>query len=391
MKKNLFILAAAALAFTACSSDETIAVNEGLADANTISFRPLMNNVTRATYTAGVKAGTSFSADDQINVWATKGTTPAAFFSNATFTYSTSNGFTSTPVYYWPATVDASTNKLDFYASYGADQTAAGVITGFAPSTSGTHYDLLTANLAVTAKPAAGAAAGALAFKHALSQIEVKVKNTNANLEFVLSGVKIGYVAMDGTCTFTSGSPVWSAVTVPTSASTNIYSQTISDQVVSSSDPAALTGVTNWMIVPQNLTETSGIRAHSKKYSSNAANGSSSADPLLDCAYIAIEMIIRNATDDATIVAKQWCYWPITTNLEVGKKYTYIVDLAGGGYQPCNTKTTTNTDLVPVLDGLGIWFSTASSIEEWVIDLNGDFNTTNDDINIDNTQSGDLS
>ncbi len=375
MKKNLLILAVAALAFASCSNDETVAVNNS--GGNEISFRPLMTGVTRATYTAGVKTGTAFVADDQINIWATKGTTPTAFFSNATFTYSTSAGFTSTPVYYWPTIVDASTNKLDFYASYGADQTAAGVITGFAPSTSGTHYDLLTANLGVTSKPAAGVAAGALAFKHALSQIEVKVKNTNANLEFVVSGVKIGYVAMNGTCTFTSGSPVWSAVTVPTSASTNIYSQTVSDQVVTSSDAAALTDVTNWMIVPQNLALTSGIRNHQKQYSSDAANGLASADPLLDCAYIAIEMIIRNATDDATIVAKQWCYWPITTNLEAGKKYTYIVDLAGGGYQPCNTKTTTNTTLVPVLDNLGIWFAVASSIESWVTDLN--YNSSADD------------
>ncbi len=381
-KNNLLILAVAALGFAACSSDETTAVNEKLAESNAISFRANVNGVMRATYTPGVITGTTFSDNDQINVWATKGTSPASFFNNATFTYNTSNGFTSNPVYYWPATVDASTNKLDFYASYGADQTAAGVVTGFTPSTSGTHYDLLTANLGVTSKPSAGAAAGSLAFKHALSQIEVKVKNTNANLEFVVSGVKIGYVAMDGTCTFTSGSPVWSAVTVPTSASTNIYSQTISNQEVSSSTPAALTGVTNWMIVPQDLTLSTGIRAYSKAYSS-ATTGTASADPVLNCAYIAIEMIIRNATDDGPIVAKQWCYWPITTNLLAGRKYTYIVDLAGGGYQPCNTRTgDANTDLVPVLENLGIWFSNASSIEVWVTDLNGDSNTTNDDIDV---------
>ena len=382
MKKTFFFAALAAVALASCSSDETVAENQAAQDANAISFRSFVNGATRSTYTPGVITSTTFSADDQINVWATKGTSPTAFFSDATFTYSTSNGFTSNPVYYWPATVDASTNKLDFYASYGADQTAAGVVASFAPSTSGTHYDLLTAKLEVTSKPSAGAAAGALAFKHALSQIEVQVKNTNANLEFVVSGVKIGYVAMNGTCTFTSGSPVWSSVTVPTSASSNIYSQAISDQLVSSSTPAALTGVTNWMIVPQNLTLSTGIRAYTKTYSS-ATTGLASADPVLDCAYIAIEMIIRNATDDGTIVSKQWCYWPIETNLLAGKKYTYIVDLAGGGYQPCNTRTgDANTDLVPVLENLGIWFSTASSIEEWVTDLNGN-SSADDDIDVD--------
>ena len=381
MKKKLFFLAVAAVALASCSNDETIA-SQANSEANEISFRSYVSTPTRATYTAGVKTGTTFSANDEINVWATKGTTPTAFFNNATFIYNTTSGFTSNPVYYWPATVDASTNKLDFYASYGADQTAAGVVADFAPSTSGTHYDLLTANLAVTSKPAAGAAAGALAFKHALSQIEVKVKNLSESLEFVVSGVKIGYVAMDGTCTFTSGSPVWSSVTVPTSASTNIYSQTVSNQVVSSAEAVALTGVTNWMIVPQNLTLSTGIREHAKQYSSDAANGLPSADPLLDCAYIAIEMIIRNATDDATIVAKQWCYWPITENLEAGKKYTFIVNLGGGGYQPCNTLATTNTTLVPVLQDLGITFSVDSSIESWVTDLDGNSNTSDDDINV---------
>ena len=46
MKKNLFILAVAGLALASCSSDETIA-SQATSQANEISFRPLVNNLTR--------------------------------------------------------------------------------------------------------------------------------------------------------------------------------------------------------------------------------------------------------------------------------------------------------------------------------------------------------
>ena len=46
MKKNLFFLAVAAVAFAACSNDETVAVNESQGEA--ISFIPVVNNMTRA-------------------------------------------------------------------------------------------------------------------------------------------------------------------------------------------------------------------------------------------------------------------------------------------------------------------------------------------------------
>ncbi|MBQ8115045.1 MAG: hypothetical protein IJ145_02835 [Prevotella sp.] len=41
MKKNYWILAAAAVALAACSNDDTIAVNQGIEEANTINFSNL--------------------------------------------------------------------------------------------------------------------------------------------------------------------------------------------------------------------------------------------------------------------------------------------------------------------------------------------------------------
>ena len=62
MKKNLFILGIAALAFAACSNDEVVEVNQGEA----INFRTLVTGVTRST--AGPLENTAFQTNDVINV-----------------------------------------------------------------------------------------------------------------------------------------------------------------------------------------------------------------------------------------------------------------------------------------------------------------------------------
>ena len=69
-KKNLLFLAVggALFALTACSSDDTIANNQSVEEANTISFRPLMNNVTHAANGTGLKS--SWETGDKLYVTA---------------------------------------------------------------------------------------------------------------------------------------------------------------------------------------------------------------------------------------------------------------------------------------------------------------------------------
>jgi len=360
MKKNLFILAAAALCFAACSSDETIAVNEGLADANTISFRPLNDGVTRAT-----EKTSPFSANDVIKVWATKGASP--YFDNATFTYAAEGyaGFSSNPPYYWPSTIDASDNKMTFYATYAGNQTTAGNISPFSPDNNAANQvDLLCAKLECTAKPSTGEAT--LAFKHALSEVIVTVKNSNANLKITVSGVKVGYVAKTGALAFTTGSPVWTN-TNPTNTATDVYSQTLTSDLVLTSSAQTLTGTEPWMILPQNLalSQTAPAMVYTKAYKTST-QGTAASDANLNCAYIALELVFQDATTNAEVVAKQWCYWPIQDNWQAGKKYTYIIDASQGGYQPTNVDE--DEDLDKVLEGLEIRFNTSTSIEAWVVE-----------------------
>jgi hypothetical protein len=80
-----------------------------------------------------------------------------------------------------------------------------------------------------------------------------------------------------------------------------------------------------------------------------------------------MELTIYNYTGTARgtqLVAKQWCYWPCDFTWNPGYKYTYTVDLAGGGYQPINT-TSASTTLEPVLGGV-IVFSPDCTVDYWV-------------------------
>ena len=79
----------------ACSSNETIEVNENKGDL--ISFRPIVKGVT--------------------------GSTTSPYFSNVTFTNS-GGTFTSATKYYWP------TNNLDFYAYSPITEDVSGVQKG---------------------------------------------------------------------------------------------------------------------------------------------------------------------------------------------------------------------------------------------------------------------
>ena len=360
MNKKLFFLAIAALGLAACSNDDVVEINQSLDDTNSISFRPLTNGLTRAT------EKTAFVASDVINVWATKG--GSAYFNNVTFTFAAEgySGFSSNPPYYWPTTVDASTNKMVFYSTYEGTQTSAGNISSFSPAAAAaSQKDLLCSKLECESKPAAGEAV--LAFKHALSEIIVQAKNSNENLKITVSKVKVGYIAKTGALNFTTGSPVWTN-TNPTNTATDIYSQVLTSDLELTADAAALTGTSAWMILPQNLAlsqAAEGAMVYTKAYKT-ATQGTASSDANLNCAYIALELLFQDATTDATVVAKQWCYWPITTTWAAGHKYTYLIDAAQGGYQPTNVDVTEATTLDEVLGGLEIRFKNTSSIEAWV-------------------------
>ena len=390
MKKIYFFAALAAVALASCSNDEVVQTTQ-TSPANEINFRPLMGNVTRAV------EKTAFANNDVISIRANFG---SADYFNDTYTFDGTNfkPTTATTHYYWPSDLaDADGKRMTFYATYPnsvAAQTGDGA---FALTDYDAETDILFAKKVVTTKPSDGVST--MNFRHALSEIDVKVKNTNAGLEVTITGVRVGFIARTASfscdeltepkITSATGTSIpnlaqtcWTRIN-PTSADADKYtketgiSKTLTGAVTTAQ--AIDDDFTPWMFIPQNLEteQGEGNPAYENKYASNA-KGTAVSAPNLKCAYVALKMTIKNNDDAKTgIVAEQWCYWPIYTSWEPGKKYTYIIDVAGGGYQPTNVDETASDELDPVLKGLEIWFD-ANSIDTWITDIDED--GTADDI-----------
>jgi hypothetical protein len=365
MKKRLFFLPMVAIMMAACSSNETIEVNENKGDL--ISFRPIVKGVTRAADADLSSDATSFNVE-AFNT----GTATSPYFSNVTFTNS-GGTFTSATKYYWPTT------NLDFYA-YSPISSGQFVKTDYktftiTPSaTVSEQVDFIYANTKNKGKGSTGEVT-TLNFRHAGAKIVVKVKNSAPNLKFEISGWKLGY--LDNTAIFTYADANTDASNAQLAFSDwtnnsdqnadNTYSTTFTANPIAASQSTAYflgnTGTPsestdeslNMILIPQTLTAAT---AYASAETNAKPNGS----------YIALKMVIKNNTDAGETVADatgddKWAMWPIGGyNWEPGKKYTYTIDLAGGGYYETNQDA--DTDLDPILEGAEIKFASVT-IDGW--------------------------
>ena len=117
MKKNYWILAAAAVALAACSNDDTIAVNQGIEEANTINFSTIVEGQTRA---AGI------TSSNLLSFYVTANRGEDIYFGEAPVQFRRDNStdpvsYRSETKYYWP-----SEGKLDFFAF--APATGTGIL-----------------------------------------------------------------------------------------------------------------------------------------------------------------------------------------------------------------------------------------------------------------------
>lgn len=192
MKKHLFYAGLAALALASCSQDETTSVDQ----SGAIGFRTVLDKATRAVTTKANMGSfnvTAFKADN----------TAANYFTNLEVK-STDNGNTwnTTKTYYWPAydlkfTAYA---PIDLANKVSIDKDGQ-KITDFQPESSiKQQKDVVVAfNQGGKTDHAAGVP---MYFKHILSQVQVKAKCVNENLEIKVVGVKLGNVLSKGTFNF---------------------------------------------------------------------------------------------------------------------------------------------------------------------------------------------
>lgn len=365
MKKNLFILGIAALAFAACSNDEVVEVNQGEA----ISFRPLINNVTRATdITATTLEGSGFT------VFATVAGNTTLYFGEDNFTWDgTSNSYNSSTKHYWP-----SSGSLDFYAyakngSSTITHTANTKVFEITPASEATDQsDFVFANTNGKSKGSSAADATyygkngvVLNFRHAMSKVTVKIVNSNSTLTATVNDVTLGYIDNKGTYTY-SGSTLstntdgkntdflkltgdWDN----TGATKTSYTQTASTTSYTSAT-AATALPTPFILVPHTLTTAT-------TYSDAAA------DSPFNGANIKIELKLQNTVTSAYIMGGSSAYVTAMWNLpagswEPGKHYIYTVDVAGGGYYPTNHDT--SNDLDPILEDAVIKFVSVT-VDDW--------------------------
>ena len=361
MKKFFVIAVAAVAAMASCSKTDLI---ETANDQNAINFNAFFHKATKANLTTSDNIAA-------FEVTAMLGTN--TYFSQIAVSKSGS-AWTYSPVQYWPAT-----GELDFFA--------------WAPTTSGTgitrsayndfivapaqdaasQYDFVVARTQGTKDATTGNGAKndvTINFRHAMSQIDVKVFNGNKNLQYDIYGWKVCGVDVDGEYLFNDASTDGTGKIAYANWCNNTgnftgafyddfdkFNKINASANETSTAAANITGATTMILVPQ--TGSTAATKYTAATASATQNGS----------YIAIDMCIKNATDGTVVATRQWCCWPIAYTWNPGYKYTYIIDLSQGGYKELNdgateTSPKENDDLDKVLDDAEIVFATVT-VDDW--------------------------
>ena len=407
MKKNLWIFAAAAVALAACSNDDTIVVNQGIEEANTISFNSFVTGLTRAADNITPTASTGLEAFG-VTARTTDASSPSTYFDNVVFSkVAESANFASATKYYWP-----SGSNLDFYAyaPVSDDQVvrADSVTFNVTPSTTVASQADFIYGITRSWGKADGATNAidgtttgvTLNFCHAESKVDIKLKNTNDNLKITVGNVTIGNIKNSGVFTWngvTNGTDAidkklantntgtsnylngtWNDIVSPATALTsytvamgtdsyndgtadvtrNVFNGASAADRCLTSTPASH----EMILIPQDHT-------YATVYSGNTVRNGETPGAAFNGAYIKVQLKIQNKENDSYIVggagATQYveAMWPLTACTWIpGHKYTYTVDLAGGGYYPDNN--TGDSALDPILKGAEIKFVSVT-VDEW--------------------------
>ena len=366
MKKNLWIFAAAAVALAACSNDDTIAQYQ----EDAINFNTVVEGVTRAT-------GITTANIESFYVTANKAEGGLYFATDPVqFTKQESTNFTSATKYYWP-----STGKLDFIA--------------FAPATGNTISRTDSTHFSVTpaATPSAqedfvyavvrgqdkstGGNGVQINFRHAESDIVIQLKNTSTDKKFTVSNVSLNYIKPTGAFApvyksaseigfCTNGTAVsnvtnaseagyyitgeaWTASGTETS-----YSQAATTTAYAAETSTAVALPADMILIPQALTVATAYSAAASTSGFNGAN-------------ITVQLKIQDAQNHylaGTASDFVTAMWPLAAATWLpGHRYTYTLDLAGGGYYPTNQDETAELD--PILENAEIFFL-APTVDEWI-------------------------
>lgn len=197
MKKSVLLMAAAtAIALSSCSSEET----KDVAKSSNITFRSTVGLNSR---------GTEATTDNLKNIWVSAWADNDVVFTKEQFakkgagtTFESVGGpwfWEKDKQYTFMAFATGKENMDGVTPTISKDNIT---LTDYTPSTNlAEQLDLLVAQGTGT-KAQNGTAGADLNFDHILSQIQIKVQNTNANLKYIIKGVRITNVKGTGSYTF---------------------------------------------------------------------------------------------------------------------------------------------------------------------------------------------
>ena len=362
MKKAFYMMAAAAIALSSCSSEETTDV----AKSTAISFRPTVGLNSR---------GAELKTENLQKMWVTafynKKANPeygTAYFTNAEFTRGSEiNGFidpTSTLTwqkdksYKFVAISPAVTEWSTETPTITLDEVKFTNVTPAAAIKD--QKDLILGTATGTETNSNDIAGVTLNLDHVLSQIKIQVKNQNPNLEYHIKGIRIASVCKSGT--YTHSTSAWSDWGEKTKY------EVIFDTPIKLEEGATPMDLTNKlavapatdcgaMLVPQTFDAWAGT---SDKSGDNYDNG----------AYISLLLNVKNKVTGKFMYpfnagAAGECGWaavaiPVSTKGAAkpewlkGNKYIYTLDLSKGcgKVDPVNPEEKDDNPIVkPGVDG----------------------------------------
>ena len=381
MKSKYLAVALSAVALAACNNDEVMEVNQGRG----ISFQVATETSTRAE-------ATTTSTIDEFMVWGFTQEEPAKTLMEELSVSKSGSEWTYDGTIFWPAA------PVDFYSISPepvSDKVSEGTvsisnseqkITGFMVNTNQSEQvDLLYAVNKGEKKADHEASAVSINFRHALSQIVFKAKNTNENLKVIVKGVKIAnikkagdftYPSQSTTTQYTSGSSsivattqgTWSNVSTTTTFEAGITELTLDGvkdaQNLTTTDEDVYTGAL--FMIPQELTAWD-------PSTTGALNSSNTGVYfLLDCQILSgTNRNIQVWPSDADETFAEIAVPANTLTWEQGKKYVYTFIFGeGAGYEPGE-----NPNPDPTL--VGIDFKV--TVDEFINGANQDIDMSTED------------
>ena len=306
MKKIVFLMGIAAVAFASCAKDSVSEANLGKA----IDFRVAAQTRAGETTTDNLDCFkvTALTADAKESNYFTAVT----FNQEGTF-YSSAPDF-----YYWP-----NTGSLKFYAYSPVDLAGVSVskdgktVTGFAPAADvADQVDFITAT--ATGDKTNETTGVALNFSHELTQILAQAKNTNAAYTYTIAGFKVANVVGKGDFDFTKAeNNGWTLSTEDTDVKS--YEVTFDPIVLSGTAESLMGGKGSAMLLPQQLTA----------WTKDATAGT----------YFAVLAKVQTSTGTVvhptnTTDEYGWLAVGVDTEWKAGYKYVYTLDFTTGAGTP---------------------------------------------------------